>query len=61
MNPSSLLMYGAQITPASLLGICISGAPMDAIQAIATVIFLAVLARPFIEKLERLKVKYGLV
>lgn len=61
MNPASLLMFSAQITPETLLAIYISGAPMDLIHAISTVVFLAVLAKPFLEKLERLKVKYGFI
>lgn len=61
MNPASLLMFSAQITPEALMAIYISGAPMDLIHAISTVVFLAVLAKPFLEKLERLKVKYGLI
>lgn len=60
MNPASLLMYSAQITPMSLLAVYVSGAPMDLVHAISTVCFLFVLARPFLEKLERLKVKYDL-
>lgn len=60
MNPASLLMYSAEITPMSLLAVFVSGAPMDLVHAISTVGFLLVLSRPFLEKLERLKVKYGL-
>lgn len=61
MNSASLLMYSSEITPAALAMFYISGAPMDLVHALSTVLFLFVLARPFLEKMERLKVKYGLV
>ena len=34
---------------------------MDSVHASATVIFLLLLAEPMLEKLDRIKVKYGLV
>lgn len=61
MNPASLLMFTSVINPSALIAVFISGAPMDLIHAISTVIFLAVLAKPFLEKLARIKKKYGLV
>ena len=39
----------------------VSGLPMDLIHAVATVIFLLMAAEPMLEKLDRIKVKYGLV
>lgn len=61
MNPASLLMFTTNISAASLIAVFISGAPMDLIHALSTAIFLAVLAKPFLEKLSRIKKKYGLV
>lgn len=61
MNPASLLMSYGRITKSSLLAIYISGAPMDLVQAVSTVIFLWALGRPMLEKLERVKLKYGLI
>lgn len=61
MNPASLLMFTTNISTASLIAVFISGAPMDLIHALSTAIFLAVLAKPFLEKLARIKKKYGLV
>ncbi len=37
------------------------GLPFDLMHAASTVVFLWVLAGPMIEKLERIKVKYGLL
>lgn len=39
----------------------VSGLPVDLVHASATVFFLFVAAKPMIEKLERIKVKYGLI
>ncbi len=61
INPASVLIW----TPSSfswktILASYISGFPMDLIHAFATVFFLLVAAEPMLEKLNRLKVKYGL-
>ncbi len=61
MNPASLLMSGAEITIPSLAAYYLSGLPYDTIHAISTVIFLAVLAKPMLGKLDRIKKKYGLL
>ena len=45
----------------TLLTYYITGFPMDCVHACATVIFLLLLAEPMLEKLDRIKVKYGLV
>lgn len=39
----------------------IQGIPFDLIHATATVVFLFFIARPMLEKLDRIKVKYGLL
>ena len=44
-----------------LLTYYVSGFPMDCIHAAATCLFLWVAAEPILEKLDRIKVKYGLV
>ena len=61
MNPASLLMYSATLDIKALVAIFISGAPMDLVHALSTAIFLGVLAKPFLEKLTRIKKKYGLI
>lgn len=61
MNMASLLMWSSIITWKSVLAIYITGAPFDLIHASATVFFLFVAAKPMIEKLERIKKKYGLI
>lgn len=61
MNPASLLMYSSTFDIKALVTIFISGAPMDLVHALSTAIFLGVLAKPFLEKLTRIKKKYGLI
>ena len=61
MNPASLIMYMPMLSKSALIAAFISGAPMDLIHALSTVFFLAVLAKPFLAKLQRIKVKYGLI
>ncbi len=62
MNPASALMYNAQsINWNMVLAYYVSGLPMDLIHAAATVIFILIAAEPMLEKLDRIKVKYGMV
>ena len=62
MNPAAALMYNSQnIHLKMLMAYYISGLPMDLIHAAATVIFILIAAEPMLEKLDRIKVKYGLV
>lgn len=61
MNPASLIMYTSHITWEGILAMYISGFPVDLVQAGSTVVFLFLGARPMIEKLERIKKKYGLI
>lgn len=61
MNPASLVMTSYAITKRNLLAIYMSGLPVDLVHASATVIFLWIASKPMIEKLERIKVKYGMM
>lgn len=61
MNPASLIMYTFHITWKGILAMYISGIPVDLVHATSTVFFLWFGARPMIEKLERIKKKYGLI
>ena len=57
MNPVSLIMSSYAITKRNY----ISGLPVDMVHGAATVIFLLLASKPMIEKLERIKIKYGLI
>lgn len=61
MNPASLFMFSGKISKETLIAAYISGTPFDFVHAIATVFFLFVISQPMIEKLDRIKIKYGLI
>ena len=61
MNPAMVLISPNEPTLPLLLAAYLQGIPFDLVHAFATVVFLAVAARPMLEKLDRIKVKYGLV
>lgn len=61
MNPASLIMSSYAITKKNLLAIYMSGIPVDMVHGTATVLFLWIASKPMIEKLERIKIKYGLI
>jgi len=61
MNPAMVLMSAGKPTLPLVLAAYLQGIPMDLIHAVATVFFLYIAAQPMLEKLDRIKVKYGLV
>lgn len=61
MNPASILMWQSKITWEMIATSYILGMPFDLIHALSTVFFLGFISKPMIEKLERIKVKYGLI
>ena len=61
MNPASAIMYADELGWQVILPYFISGFPIDCVHAAATWIFLWFAAEPMLEKLDRIKVKYGLV
>ena len=62
MNFASAVMWSSgSLNRNVLLAYYVSGFPMDLIHACATVIFLTLGAEPMLEKLDRIKVKYGLI
>lgn len=62
MNPASLLLWsGSSLNFKMLMTYYLTGFPMDCIHAFATVFFIYFAAEPMLEKLDRIKVKYGLV
>lgn len=61
MNPVSVIMFTAKPTWQAFIAAYISGFWFDLIHSMATVIFLWILAIPMLQKLERIKKKYGLL
>ena len=60
MNPASALMWAHTINWNILKSYYLTGVPIDLVRAIATFIFLWLGAEPMLEKLDRIKTKYGL-
>ncbi|MCF2661631.1 ECF transporter S component [Pseudoflavonifractor phocaeensis] len=61
MNLASALLWAGELNGKIILAYYISGFPVDCIQAAATALFLWFAAEPMLEKMDRLKVKYGLI
>ena len=60
MNPASALMWAGKLSWPILLSYYITGIPVDLVRAAATAVFLLLGAEPMLEKLDRIKTKYGL-
>ena len=60
MNPAAMLLY--QPTPSwkLLLAYFMQGVPVDLVHAVSTFLFMWLLSEPMLEKLDRVKTKYGL-
>ena len=61
LNASSAILAGGGLNGKILLTYYLSGLPMDCVHAFATALFLWFGAEPMLEKLERIKTKYGLL
>ena len=61
MNSVSALMWAGELNWNLLAAYFLSGFPMDCVQAAATWLFLWFAAEPMLEKLDRIKIKYGLL
>lgn len=61
INICSVLMFSPKLTWSALKISYLSAIPFDLIHGSATVIFLFILANPMIEKIDRIKRKYGLL
>ena len=61
MDTSMVVLYQTNINRVMLTAAFLQGVPFNLVHAAATVAFLALISRPMLEKLDRIKVKYGLV
>ena len=62
MNPAAAFMVSSQtVTLKMLMAYYISGLPMDLVHGFGTALFIMIAAEPMLEKMDRIKVKYGLV
>lgn len=60
MNFASLLMMSYQINRSTLFAIYMSGLPLDVVHGASTLVFLFIAGKPILEKLDRVKIKYGI-
>ena len=62
INPASAFtLYGNETTLGEVIASYISGFPFDLVHAVSTFLFLYVLYKPLTVKLERIKIKFGLM
>ena len=61
MNFSSLVLSHAVMNRETVIAFYVQGLPFDIIHALSTAVFLFFLAEPMLEKLDRVKTKYGLI
>ena len=60
MNPAAVFIWAHEINREQIITSYVTGFPVDAVHAAATWIFLWFAAEPMLEKLDRIKVKYGI-
>lgn len=60
LDTCTLLTAVSVITPEAAFAVYLAGVPVNAVQAIATTVTLLLLARPLLQKLDRVRVKYGM-
>ncbi|MFR1707717.1 MAG: ECF transporter S component [Clostridium sp.] len=61
LNTASVFMMYSKFSIKVLIACILSGIPFDFVHAVATIFFLFILSNPMIEKLDRIKIKYGLI
>jgi energy-coupling factor transport system substrate-specific component len=61
VDAAAMLIFPQELSKQAVLLTLASGVPFNLIHAVSTVIFLLILARPMLEKLDRVKQKYGLL
>ena len=59
MNTAAVLMLQSNPNRMMLLAAYLQGIPFDLVHALSTIVFLAFAARPMLDKLDRVKEKYG--
>ena len=60
MNPASVIMWQDKITKEMIITSYAFGIPFDFIHGTATAIFLLLISDVMIEKIERVKLKFGI-
>lgn len=61
LDTSTLFMTAASVTQESAAAVYLSGLPVNAVHALATFLTLLLVSQPLFEKLDRIKLKYGMM
>ena len=61
MNPATVLTFQSSPVRAMFLLAYLQGIPFDLVHAAATVTFMLIISQTMLEKLDRIKIKYGLI
>jgi len=61
MDPASAIMFQDKINWPIIATYMVMGVPINLVHASATVFFLLLIGEPMLEKLDRIKIKYGLM
>ena len=61
LDTCSLFFASSEVTKESALAIYATGLPVNAVHAVATIVTLALFSGPLLEKLDRVKMKYGMM
>jgi energy-coupling factor transport system substrate-specific component len=61
MDSASVMIFTSTVTQETIMATYLMGIPFNLVHAIGTMVFLALIANPIIEKLDRVKKKYGLI
>lgn len=60
MNLETVIMYPGPVTSKRVLAVYAAGLPFDCIHGLATYVFLFFIYHPFVEKINRIKMKYNI-
>ena len=61
MDPAAAVISHIELTPQIFIAYCLAGLPMNIIHAVSTAFFLFIGAYPVLKKIERIKLKYGII
>ncbi len=61
MNTASVIMMQNKINLKMVFASCVAGLPFDLIHSLSTFVFLWFISKPMTEKIERIRIKYGLL
>ena len=61
LDTCSVFLAANELNAKAVLGIYMAGVPVNLSQAVCTFLTLLLIGKPFLEKLDRIRVKYGMM